>query len=423
MKHTCVLSASIVFLFIGTGCSDSGNDLGRAPLTTDAGAEADSGGQEADAGLEQDAGEVTEPDAGPAAPTAVALIASSDFATSAKYTVVYDDGQTGSVAAGDTDPVVARVGNRYFGLRRSGGFVEELAINTTPNAPITVGAAYDVNPAGAEGIYRSNPVSLIDLGDDEIYVVCGMRNQLVRLDVSAGTAPTDALVAEVDLSALVADGDSDTFVDASTGVRVGNRVYIGLGRYYFDETYTQNFLGSVVAVVDVATNTLVDVDASRDGVQGIELTGENPEALVYDEAGNQLLVNAHGNYFAIDGGLEVVSLETLTSTRVMLTEAALGRELNTIVFDSRARGFANVGGQVYDWQYEGGVGSVAYPGEGALSVDATSSRLIYHVSEGGGTVSGVRIYDLEAGVEVTAAGPIVIEGQFVSNVVAVGGAE
>ena len=77
---------------------------------------------------------------------------------------------------------------------------------------------------------------------------------------------------------------------------------------------------SFVAIVDLASETLVDADPSSPGVQGILLEGTAPRFKMQAVPGtDQLLVSATGSFHDF-GGLELLDLTTLTSLGVAVRE-------------------------------------------------------------------------------------------------------
>jgi hypothetical protein len=88
----------------------------------------------------------------------------------------------------------------------------------------------------------------------------------------------------------------------------------------------------------------VDVDTETEGVQGIDLDGENPwRGLHYDPAEELLYVGTTGDSFATDGQIEAVDLTAGEVMGVVLTEADLGAEINGFALISPTRVIALAG--------------------------------------------------------------------------------
>ena len=98
---------------------------------------------------------------------------------------------------------------------------------------------------------------------------------------------------------------------------------------------------SYVAVIDTDTDTLVDMDDSVDGVQGIELAAPNPNAIV--AVGSQLIVSEVSSFSDRSGGIEVLELSAagqVSSRGLVIGETALGGDINTMAMVDESRGYA-----------------------------------------------------------------------------------
>lgn len=85
-----------------------------------------------------------------------------------------------------------------------------------------------------------------------------------------------------------------------------------------------------LAILDIATETLIDVDPGAPGVQGIDLQLTNPAwRMELAPVGNRwkILVACSGQFGVQDGGIEMVDLQSLQSDGVLFTEAQLGGDL------------------------------------------------------------------------------------------------
>ncbi len=397
------------------GCGDddmaAGTDAGVSDaggVPDDAGSRTDSGAPAPDAGSDAGAGDdAGAPDAGPLACVATRLlVTTSDYVTGGLGTV--DLGLAAATVmpgmAADQDTAPARLGCGGVLLEHGTGNVRI----QDPASPFVTLRTINVNPAGMDFPYASNPAAVVTLSDTRAYVVRLGVSSLAVIDPTRDGAA--GLVRAVDLSPLAATGDTDS-VDATDAVRVGERVLVALGRYTFATVppYAQTFPeGSVLAVVDVATDTLVDADTTTAGMQGVALTGDNPRAgLYHDATSNRLLVGDTGAYMMLDGGIESVDLTTLRSTGFVLTEAELGGDLDAFVGADATHAFVVAGGVLRAWN----------PMTDALGATLVASDVTAILLDQGtlfvaarmGASAGIRAFRASDGVEVTpASGPVAV---------------
>jgi DNA-binding beta-propeller fold protein YncE len=121
----------------------------------------------------------------------------------------------------------------------------------------------------------------------------------------------------------------------------GRRLFVTVQRLDRDNFFVPTD-SSQVAVIDLDTDTLVDVDPVAAGIQGILLPYQNPGTeLVVDPAG-WLLVGCAGDFGVLDGGVVRINPGTLAVAGTEITEAALGGDLGDVAVSSAQRGFAVV---------------------------------------------------------------------------------
>ncbi len=317
-----------------TGTSDAG-DTGTADAADTN--PADSGTDATDAG---DAGTDAGVDAGPILPTS-ALLTTSDFSTAEIYAIdLATNAVTGPLAADDQDIIAGALAGDALLLERGLGNVKLQAAGD----PLTTRATINLDPAGMMGSYLSNPLTVVQSGDDRAYVALGARSELTIIN------PVDGSVTgTVDLTSLASDLDEDPNVDVTGAVLHDGRLYVGLGRFFFDAAFAIQFTaGAVIAVVDAETGELIDIDSSTDGVQGIELEGENPWRGM-TVVGEQLWVGSAGDSFMLDGGIEAIDLATNQSVGVALTEETLSAELNGFTVTGDDRVLVLAGDNIVAW--------------------------------------------------------------------------
>ncbi len=229
----------------------------------------------------------------------------------------------------DTDSAPASAFCQGYVLSRGAG--EAMVMDASD--PTMVARTIDVDPAGSMGPYASNPQTIVAAGPNEAYVVAQAQNAVTIIDPQMG-----AVIGEIDLSGYLKSGDMDGVVDASDAIIVGERLYVALGNYFFDASFAIHFQGSELAVIDLSTRMPVDMDDTVDGLQGIDLAGENPwRGLQHDAATDILYVGTTGDNFAIDGQIEAVDLGAATTMGVVVSESDLSAEINgfSVVSPSR----------------------------------------------------------------------------------------
>ena len=175
---------------------------------------------------------------------------------------------------------------------------------------------------------------------------------------------------------------------------------------------------AMIAVVDLETETLVDANPARDGVQAIELAGTSPK-MAMQVIGDppKLFVSASGGFFD-SGGLERIDLDTLASEGLVIAEAdaVVGADLGAFVMTSESEGFLVfstdllLSSHLKPFTIEDG------PAPGfewivsldwfapALAYDPETALLYYpHNDTGGSPGTGVHVFDTVTGERLTDA--------------------
>ncbi|HEU4364812.1 MAG TPA: FlgD immunoglobulin-like domain containing protein [Candidatus Krumholzibacteria bacterium] len=100
---------------------------------------------------------------------------------------------------------------------------------------------------------------------------------------------------------------------------------------------------SYLAVIDLATDTVVDMNPVAGGVQPVTLPRTNP----YSEVNHRIVGPATTAYFScvgffgvLDGGVVAVDLADVTSQSVVLTETAAGGDILDVEIINDTRGYA-----------------------------------------------------------------------------------
>ncbi len=178
----------------------------------------------------------------------------------------------------------------------------------------------------------SNPHDMAFASGDKAYISRYERTQLLIVNPATG----DSLGA-VDLSGFA---DADGLPEMSQLALYGNRLFVACQRLDRDNGWVPTD-ASAIAVIDVATDQVVDVDGNAAGVQGIAMAGKNPAGAA--QRGDKWLLS-HVDLFAdlTDGGIEVIDLANLRSEGIALGERALGGNLSSITMISDSEGYVVV---------------------------------------------------------------------------------
>lgn len=218
----------------------------------------------------------------------------------------------------------------------------------------------------AVGHYHDGRVYIVNrLGQDNILVLDAMdlRTPLTQFSVGNGANPHDieivapdkayvtrydaasllivnpqdgAELGQIDLSAFA---DADGLPEVSQIVRVGDRLYLSCQRLDRNGGWGPADV-SYLIVVDLATDTLVDVDPTAEGVQGIALSAANPNSMAV--VGERIAVGVVVGFGDRAGGVEIVDTATNRSLGLAVSEEALVGDITSMVLVDQNRGYAVV---------------------------------------------------------------------------------
>ena len=175
----------------------------------------------------------------------------------------------------------------------------------------------------------SNPQDIEVISATKAYVT-----GLARADVAIFNPQDGTELGTIDLSAF-ADGDG--LPELTQMVQSGSRIYVLAQRL-------ENFVPvgtSYLVIIDTDTDTIVDTDDTTDGVQAVELTAPNPNAIV--GIGSRLVVSEVSSFGDRVGGIEVFDLTAgggVASLGLVVDEQALNGDLNGIAMVDENSGFA-----------------------------------------------------------------------------------
>ncbi len=290
----------------------------------------------------------------------------------------------------------------------------------------------------AVGHYHDGRVYIVNrLGQDNILVLDAMdlRTPLTQFSVGNGTNPHDieivapdkayvtrydaasllivnpqdgAELGEIDLSAFA---DADGLPEVSQIVRVGERLYLSCQRLDRNGGWGPADV-SYLIVVDLATDTLVDVDPDAEGVQGIALSVANPNSMAV--VGEQIAVGVVVNFGDRFGGVEIVDTATNRSLGLAVSEEDLGGDITSMVLVDQNRGYAVVADENFANSvrpFELSSGSVGEPLEDisggfipSLAVDGDRLIVADRGSFADPASAGLKFYDAATGAFLS--GPI-----------------
>lgn len=250
----------------------------------------------------------------------------------------------------------------------------------------------------------SNPHDMAFVSEEKAYISRYEQTQLLIVNPVTGD-----LLGEIDLSVFA---DADGLPEVSQLALYGNHLFAACQRLDRDNGWVPTDV-SVIAVVDVLTDQVVDVDANTAGVQGIVMASKNPAGAVL--RGNKWFLSAVNTFDDLtDGGIEVIDLANLRSDGVVLGEMALGGNLSSMAMVSDDEGyvvvldasFVNVVKRFGLEMQSVSAGLSGLSGGFVPSLGVFGGRL--YVLDGGSfvdpTSAGVKVYDVKTDQPV--AGPI-----------------
>lgn len=250
----------------------------------------------------------------------------------------------------------------------------------------------------------SNPHDMVFVSEEKAYISRYERTEVLIVNPVTG----DSLGA-VDLSDFA---DADGLPEVSQLALYGNYLFAACQRLDRDNGWVPTDV-SVIAVVDVTTDQVVDVDANAAGVQGIVMAGKNPAGAV--QRGNKWFLSTVNTFDDLtDGGIEVIDLANLRSEGVVLGEMALGGNLSSLAMVSDDEGYIVVLDASFVnvvKRFDLGLQSVS-SGLSGLSGGFVPSLGVFggrlYVLDGGSfvdpTSAGVKVYDVKT--DELVAGPI-----------------
>lgn len=218
---------------------------------------------------------------------------------------------------------------------------------------------------------------------------------------------TGAIADSVDLGSFA---DADGRPEMSYMALAGNRLFVQVQRLDTNGSYNP-VPPSYMAVIDVPSRTLVDVDPVTPGTQAITLTSTNPQQKMHlDEVARRLYVAETGRLGVLDGGIEAIDIDTFQPLGFVLTEVTVGGDVSTPVLASSTRGYTLTSPDFFFTTtitaFNPSTGTVTgslhtTPSfTSGLVFDAASERL--YLADPRTTQPGIRVFDTNTDTQITA---------------------
>ena len=216
--------------------------------------------------------------------------------------------------------------------------------HTNPAHIVTLDPANPVNalrtltvpavPSGGDGgTVSANPYDIAVVSATKAYVVQYNSANVLIVDPSSG-----AITGSISLAALA---DADGIPEAASITIAGGRAFIALQQLDRNAFYAAP-THSHIAVVDTATDQLVDADPSTTTVDAIELTHGNPAGdMPLADTGIHLLVTEIGNYGNPVSGIDVIDVTSLSITQT-IESTLLGGKPSSAAWVSGTSAWATV---------------------------------------------------------------------------------
>ncbi|MBP6875964.1 MAG: hypothetical protein KBD56_07840 [Candidatus Eisenbacteria bacterium] len=283
------------------------------------------------------------------------------------------------------------------------------------------GLIYVVNRAGADNIRvidpalnfqtirqfsvgtGSNPQEICFVEAGRAFVTRYDDNELWEIDPRTGQH-TDT----IDLAPLA---DADGLPEMHAMAIHGGFLYVTLERLNRDSWMPEP--PSYLAVIDLADNSLVDMDPALPGMQGFPLQATNPySGIVIDPLTGDFLIGETGDYGVLDGGIERFDPGLRVSLGMAIGEAELGGDLNAWKTANGDDGFAVVmtpfpeshtnvvAFTLRSGENQGTIASSSEYAYADLHVDVPRGQLF--VADRSYANPGIRVYDLETHAQLSA---------------------
>lgn len=291
--------------------------------------------------------------------------------------------------------------------------------SVSPDAVLRVfnGLLYVVNRSGADNIQVLDPanafttVKQFSVGNGsnphDIVFASPTKAYVTRYDTSDLWVVNPQTGAHTGTISLAGFADADGIPEMDHMALWAGRLFVSIERLDRNNFYAPAG-GSLLAVIDPVTDTVIDVNPGAPGIQGILLPAQNPTTeLVLDRAG-KLLVGCTGGYGSLDGGVVRIDPATLSVETTEITESALGGDINDVAPLSAGRSFAVISDPSFNTvlrAYDRGTGLVTgtlFSTAGFNLADAEiDDRAELWLCDRTASAPGLRVFDAVTGTQLT----------------------
>lgn len=331
-----------------------------------------------------------------AACTEFILVGTTDFSTGSSSSIdLSTAAPTNNVEPTHSDAVVRHYNGLVYVVNRSGG--NNIQILDPCDGFNTV----DQFSTGA----GSNPQDIAFVSPAVAYVTRYDLTTLLKMNPQTG--------ATLGTISMAPFADADGIPEMNQMFQFGDHLYVTLQRLDRPNFYSPTDHSAVV-VIDLNTDTIVDMDPGTGGVQAITLLRTNP----YSEMNYRVVGSTPKAYFSCveffglqDGG--VVEFDLVSTTQsVILTETAGGGDVLDVEIISPTRGFAVIATPSFTTELiafnpttGAKIGATMYAPGGYDLADIEPSPLGLLVSDRKATAPGVRRFDMTTNTQIP-GGPI-----------------
>jgi len=249
----------------------------------------------------------------------------------------------------------------------------------------------------------SDPHDIVFVSDERAYVPRYESRWLLEVNPATG-----AITDSIDLGAFA---DADGIPEMDCAALSGGYLFVAVERLDRDYYWTP-VPPSLLAVIDISTNALVDADPQTPGTQGVELACANPRGeILASEDGTTLYVACPGEWGLLDGGIEAVDAVALASADIVASETALGGEIQDFTLPAAGRAYAVLSDPVwatrcvaFDWATGAPLETlVTTAGFDLADIELHEGSRQLFVSDRGYSAPGVRVFDGPSGDELTSS--------------------
>jgi hypothetical protein len=255
-----------------------------------------------------------------------ALVSTTDFSTGSTSSFNVHKANTNDVELIGSDAVLRQDGQLVYVVNR--GVASNIQI---------LDACDDFNTLHQWSTGNgSGPHDIVVLPGDIAYITRYDMTSVLKMDLSNG--------ATLGTISLATFADADGIPEMDQMFVYGDRLYVGLQRLDRNNFYTP-VGASYLAVIDLTTDTLVDMDPGTGGIQAIPLARTNPYSEVNERlAGPNSLAyfSAVGFFGVLDGGVIECAIADPSQQSVIFGESAAGGDILDVEIISATKGYAIV---------------------------------------------------------------------------------